>query len=76
MKNIESNYTSYDLIEENDLIEDETIKINNNNMKFNTVVGNPPYQGKGGSELVITMRPYINTLVELLQAYPVIMFHL
>src|SRR5690606_14819231 len=44
IENIESNYTSYDLIEENDLIEDETIKINNNDMKFNAIVGNPPYQ--------------------------------
>lgn len=46
IENIESNYTSYDLIEENDLIEDETIKINNNDMKFNVIVGNPPYQQK------------------------------
>ena len=44
IENIESNYTSYDLIKENDMIEDETIKINNNDMKFNVIVGNPPYQ--------------------------------
>jgi hypothetical protein len=46
IENIESNYTSYDLIKENDLIEDGTIKINNNDMKFNVIVGNPPYQQK------------------------------
>lgn len=46
IENIESNYTSYDLIKENDMIEDETIKINNNDMKFNVIVGNPPYQQK------------------------------
>lgn len=44
--NIEAEYTSYDLIEESDLIEEETIKINNNDMKFNVIVGNPPYQQK------------------------------
>lgn len=44
IEHIESDYTSYDLIEENDLIEDETIKINNNDMKFNAIIGNPPYQ--------------------------------
>lgn len=44
IKHIESVYTSYDLISENDLIENETLKINNNVMKFEAIVGNPPYQ--------------------------------
>lgn len=43
---IEHNYTSLDLIKENDLIEDETININNKLMKFNVIVGNPPYQDR------------------------------
>ncbi len=41
---IEENYTSYDLIKENKIIEKNTIKINNKKMKFNVIVGNPPYQ--------------------------------
>ncbi len=44
---IEANYTSYDLINENKFIEKETIKINNQKMKFNVIVGNPPYQQSG-----------------------------
>ena len=44
VKLIEANYTSYDLISENKFIEKETIKINNKKMKFNVIVGNPPYQ--------------------------------
>ncbi|MEZ4983623.1 MAG: Eco57I restriction-modification methylase domain-containing protein [Saprospiraceae bacterium] len=47
VKLIEANYTSYDLISENKFIEKETIKINNKKMKFNVIVGNPPYQQSG-----------------------------
>lgn len=43
---IEHNYTSLDLIKDNNLIKDETININNNFMKFNVIVGNPPYQDR------------------------------
>ncbi len=42
--NIEGSYTSYDLIETNTYIENDTLKINNTPMKFDVIVGNPPYQ--------------------------------
>ena len=44
LENIERKYTSYDLISEKMLIENGHIKINNIKMKFNAIVGNPPYQ--------------------------------
>jgi hypothetical protein len=41
---IERHYTSYELIKENKIIKDDTIQINKRKMKFNVIVGNPPYQ--------------------------------
>lgn len=46
INHIEAYYTAYDLISENKFIEKETIKINNKKMKFNVIVGNPPYQDR------------------------------
>jgi len=48
INHIEQNYTSYELIKENEIINKEEIKINGETMNFNTIIANPPYQQSDG----------------------------
>ena len=65
LDNIEKSYTSYDLVEANELINNKGIKINDSIMNFDVIVGNPPYQKQEEGDNKNTTIPIYQNFVTL-----------